>query len=60
MVHGERALAPDWARRFHGSLVDAAPVLWLESRGQTDFYDQPELVAAAADHLAAHFRTHLA
>lgn len=56
MVHGERALSPAWARRFHAALPDAAPILWLESRGQTDFYDDPDLVARAADHLADHFR----
>ena len=39
--------------------VSAKQDLWLESKGQIDFYDDPVLIAAAADALAAHFGEHL-
>jgi len=60
MVHSERALSPPWARRFHEALPAAKEIVWLESAGQTDFYDDPALVEAAADRLAAWFGRHLA
>lgn len=58
MVHSERALSPEWARAYHRKVkatLDIPPIRWLESRGQTDFYDDPQLVAAASDVLARHF-----
>jgi hypothetical protein len=30
--------------------------LWLDSKGQIDFYDDPRLIAAASDAALAHFR----
>jgi uncharacterized protein len=30
--------------------------LWLESKGQIDFYDDPKLIAPAADAVAAFLR----
>jgi hypothetical protein len=30
--------------------------LWLTSQGQIDFYDDPKLIAPAADAVAAHVR----
>lgn len=59
MIHSEKALSPAWARKFHEALAEPKEMIWLESRGQTHFYDDPALVAAAADRLAAHFGRHL-
>ena len=56
LVHSERALAPPWARRFYERLRLSKRELWLDSKGQIDFYDDPRLIAAASDAAAAHFR----
>lgn len=55
MIHSEKALSPPWARAFHQALRGPKSLDWLNSRGQTDFYDDPELVSASADRLAQHF-----
>lgn len=55
-VHSERALAPGLARSFHAALAGPKAIHWLESQGQTDFYDDPNLIAAAADLVADHLR----
>jgi hypothetical protein len=55
LVHSERALAPSWARSFYAQLRAAKRELWLESKGQIDFYDDARLIAAATDAAAAHF-----
>ena len=55
MIHSEKALSPNWARTFHQALRGPKSLDWLNSRGQTDFYDDPELVSASADRLAQHF-----
>lgn len=55
MIHSEKALSPPWARAFHQALQGPKSLDWLNSRGQTDFYDDPELVSASADRLAQHF-----
>ena len=59
MVHSEHALSPALARKFFAALAGPKQDLWLESKGQIDFYDDPVLIAAAADALAAYFREHL-
>lgn len=59
MVHSENGLSPAWARKFNDALPDATPILWLDGPNQTAFYDDPDLVARAADHLAEHFRSTL-
>lgn len=56
MIHSERALAPDLARNFYGALTGPKEAQWVESRGQIDFYDDPERIEPAADALAWHFR----
>lgn len=54
MIHSENALSPSWARDFAERLPNGAKLEWLSSQGQTDFYDDPALIAQAADLLAAH------
>src|SRR5262245_45928739 len=49
IIHSEKALAPAWARRFYGGLTVEKEELWLQSQGQIDFYDDPALIAPAAD-----------
>lgn len=57
MVHSEQALAPDLARAFYAAVTASKQELWLRSRGQIDFYDDPRLIAPATDAVAAFLRT---
>jgi len=60
MVHSEHALLPALARAFFARLKTSRQQLWLQSKGQIDFYDDPVLIGAAADAIAAHFKATLA
>jgi uncharacterized protein len=53
IVHSERALTPDLAHAFYSAVKSPKQELWLESQGQIDFYDDPKLIAPAADAVAA-------
>jgi uncharacterized protein len=55
IIHAEKALAPTLARRFIANLAGPHEELWLSSRGQIDFYDQPSLIGAAADAIVNYF-----
>jgi uncharacterized protein len=55
MVHSEAALSPAWAQKFHDQLSGRKTLQFVESRGQTDFYDDPDLVDKSADLVAEHF-----
>lgn len=61
MIHSEKALSPHWARKFQAAAPGAGPIHWMESKGQTDFYDDPTLVDRAAgllrEHLIAAWRS---
>lgn len=59
VIHSEKALAPALARSFFAELAGPKIEVWMESQGQIDFYDDPALIASAADRLAAHFGQHL-
>jgi len=59
MIHSERALVPQWAHAFYERLKAPKQELWLQSQGQIDFYDDPKLIGAAADAIAAHFDRNL-
>jgi uncharacterized protein len=54
VIHSERALAPSLARRFQADLNNAR-ILWVESSGQIDFYDDPGLIAIGADAVTRFF-----
>jgi uncharacterized protein len=56
IVHSEQALTPDLAHAFFSAVTSPKDELWLESQGQIDFYDDPELVTPAADAVAAFLR----
>jgi uncharacterized protein len=53
IVHSEAALSPDLAHAFFGAVESPKQELWLQSRGQIDFYDDPNLVTPATDAVAA-------
>ena len=55
MIHSQHALSPPWARQFAATLGERADLHWVASRGQTDFYDDPGLVAQCADLILEHF-----
>jgi fermentation-respiration switch protein FrsA (DUF1100 family) len=59
LVHSEHALAPPLARKFYAGVSTPKSELWLESQGQIDFYDDPDLIDPAADAIAELFRTTL-
>jgi len=59
MIHSDRALSPHLARSFHEAITAPKTLCWVESRGQTDFYDDPPLVSKASDLLADHLWRHL-
>jgi hypothetical protein len=52
MVHSENALSPHWARDFHRALAGEKSIDWVRSAGQTDFYDDPALVAHSVASIA--------
>jgi uncharacterized protein len=56
IVHSENALTPDLAHAFYSAVKSPKHELWLESRGQIDFYDDPRLVNPAADAVAEFLR----
>jgi fermentation-respiration switch protein FrsA (DUF1100 family) len=60
VVHSEHALAPPLARKFFDALGGRKQIEWVESKGQIDFYDEPSLIAVAADLVAEFFREVLA
>ena len=57
MIHSEKALTPALARSFYGDLGGEKKEIWMESKGQIDFYDDPALINPVADALAEHFRS---
>ena len=59
IIHAETALGPALARRFIANLAGPHEELWLSSRGQIDFYDQPALVGAATDAIVDYFARNL-
>jgi fermentation-respiration switch protein FrsA (DUF1100 family) len=55
IVHSENALAPALARAFFAALRAEKEDLWVNSKGQIDFYDNPDLIGQAADRIASFF-----
>jgi fermentation-respiration switch protein FrsA (DUF1100 family) len=52
MVHARNALSPHWAESFFGKLAGEKTLTWIESRGQTDIYDDAAIVERAAEVVA--------
>ena len=59
MVHSENALAPALARSFFAGLQTPRDEVWVQSTGQIDFYDNPSIIAQAADRIEGFFKQHL-
>jgi hypothetical protein len=57
LVHSEHALAPPLAEQFYAAVRAPKADLWLESRGQIDFYDDPSLIEPVADAIREHYAT---
>ncbi|WP_423605270.1 alpha/beta hydrolase [Sphingomonas sp. MS122] len=55
VVHSNQAAMPHLARRFLAEVRGRKSELWLTSTNHVDFYDNPKLIAAAANAIAAHF-----
>ncbi len=51
------ALSPPLARKFYAAVTTPKAELWLQSRGQIDFYDDPRLIEPAADAITDHLAT---
>ena len=51
----ENLIAPAWAHAFVAKLTAPKQELWLTSKGQIDFYDDPRLINESSDAIAAHF-----
>ena len=59
MVHSENALAPALARSFFAGLqTPPRDEVWVRSTGQIDFYDNPSIIAQAADRIESWFKQH--
>jgi fermentation-respiration switch protein FrsA (DUF1100 family) len=55
IVHPEQALTPDLAHAFYAAVNTPKQELWLQSHGQIDFYDDPQIIAPATDAVAVLF-----
>jgi len=53
MVHSRTALSPAWAESFFAKLPGEKTLSWIDSRGQTDIYDDAAIVERASQ-LVAH------
>jgi hypothetical protein len=47
MIHSENALAPALARAFFAALRVPHEEMWIRSKGQIDFYDDPSIIGQA-------------
>ena len=52
MVHSRNALSPQWAESFFAKLRGEKTLTWIESRGQTDIYDDAVIVERASEMVA--------
>jgi AraC-like DNA-binding protein len=57
-VHSDGCVLPGNVKKIRGQLAGPTELIWADG-SQTDFYDQPQQVSAAADAAATHFRTTL-
>lgn len=51
-IHGPNALNPAWAERVFNAVPGQKTRVTIQSKGQTDVYDDPTILATAADHTA--------
>jgi fermentation-respiration switch protein FrsA (DUF1100 family) len=55
MIHSENALLPALAKSFFAALSGEKEEVWVQSKGQIDFYDDHRLIDPAADLIARFF-----
>lgn len=51
-IHGPNALNPAWAEKFYNNVPGEKARFTIQSKGQTDIYDDPEIVALATTRAA--------
>ena len=55
MIHSQKALSPHWADRFYNNVKSRKESSSIvESRGQTDFYDNIRIVDECVQHTIKH------
>jgi uncharacterized protein len=59
LVHSDGCVLPDNVRKLAADLAGPVEVVWADSGGQLDFYDQDEQVALAVDAVDKHFHSTL-
>ncbi|MEL6475595.1 MAG: alpha/beta hydrolase [Pseudomonadota bacterium] len=59
MIHGPNALNPAWAEKFFEAIPGTKERHVIQSKGQTDIYDDPSIVSLAADYAADFLKRHL-
>jgi fermentation-respiration switch protein FrsA (DUF1100 family) len=57
-VHSDGCVLPDHVKRIHQRLQGPKELVWTDG-GQVDFYDKPELVSKAIEHVGAWFENTL-
>ena len=55
MIHSEKALMPALAKSFFAALPGKKQEVWMQSKGQIDFYDDHRLIDPAADLIGEFF-----
>lgn len=55
MIHSEKALMPALAKSFFAALPGKKTEVWMQSKGQIDFYDDHRLIDPSADLIARFF-----
>lgn len=53
MIHGPNALNPAWADKFYDTVSTPKSRYEITSKGQTDIYDDPNIVSDASDRAAS-------
>ena len=59
MIHSANALNPAWADKFFGNVKTQKERETIHSEGQTDIYDDPDIVSEATQFAAKFLRQHL-
>ena len=54
MIHSQKALSPNWAERFYNNVKTEKSRHFVESRGQTDFYDNVTIVKECVQRTSEH------
>ena len=55
MIHSRKALSPEWAKKFYNNVKSTKKNYVLESKGQTDFYDDPGIIEKCTSLIKKYF-----